>query len=415
MATNIGSGERDSYISTKVKSNNDVINCKKCLNYEFLLNEALEELNSLRAANKLLQRELLAHGSPETTWKINQNSTHNLGKVNDSDKWTVNTTKNRSVKIRDRGQSAIMKAGLIIKTVNRYTPLTKVHDDNVVTTPVIVNGDISSKSTTKVNTRNTSRRVNSGIGGKKQRKNKIIVIGDSHARGCAREIANCLGKEFEVSGTVMPGAGLTHITTLAQEGIPNLTPHDSVVIWGGANDINKNEATHGLSQLLNFVNHTSNTNIITLAAPHRHDLQQTSCVNKEIQTFNRKLHKILKASDNVSVIDIDLHRSNFTRHGLHLNTTGKENLAEIIARNIKQLRAKKKDIPIPIDEEGTPKNVQPEPHETTTCTMTNTSSTGDTVPDGSLQPPRTSGRQKKPPVTRHGDFLWLTGAAKATQ
>ena len=183
----------------------------------------------------------------------------------------------------------------------------------------------------------------------------------------------------------MPGAGLAHITTLAQEQIRSLTPHYAVIIQGGSNDINKNEAARGLKHLQNFIHHTSNTNILTLAAPHRHDLQQTSCINKGIQVHNRKLHKIFKIRDSVSVIDIHLHRDNFTLHGLHLNTVVKEKMAEIIARSINQLRAKK-GYPIPTDEEGTPKDVQPELYETTTCAVTNKDLASVTIPDGSLQP-----------------------------
>jgi hypothetical protein len=40
---------------------------------------------------------------------------------------------------------------------------------------------------------------------------KILVIGDSHARGYAANIVSYLGKYFEVMGTVMPGARLENI------------------------------------------------------------------------------------------------------------------------------------------------------------------------------------------------------------
>jgi hypothetical protein len=40
------------------------------------------------------------------------------------------------------------------------------------------------------------------------RKRKIIIIGDSHTKDMAYELKNSLGKAFEVSGTVMPGARL---------------------------------------------------------------------------------------------------------------------------------------------------------------------------------------------------------------
>jgi hypothetical protein len=43
-------------------------------------------------------------------------------------------------------------------------------------------------------------------------KNKVLMIGDSHARGYATEIVHNLGKTFNVSGTVMPGSRLETIT-----------------------------------------------------------------------------------------------------------------------------------------------------------------------------------------------------------
>jgi hypothetical protein len=223
-----------------------------------------------------------------------------------------------------------VKTDQFIKSANCFTPLTKVHADNVGTIPVIVNGDISTKGNDKVIKRNVSHKGYSRNDETKPKKNKIIIIGDSHVRGYAREICNYLGKEFEVSGTVMPAAGLAHIKTLAHEEIPNLTP-DDVVIRGGSNDVSKNETSLGLKHLMNFINHKSNTNILALAAPHRHDLQESSWIHNEIQVFNRKLHKIFKARDKVTILDVNLHRNDVTQHGLHLNTVGKEKIAEMIA------------------------------------------------------------------------------------
>ena len=158
------------------------------------------------------------------------------------------------IKSQKQGQSATVKTDQFINTTNRFAPLTKVQTDNIDTILVIVNGEPLTKRNIKVNNRNASRRVCGKIGDKKQKK-KIIVISDSHARGCAREISNYLGKEVDVSGTVMPGAGLAHIVNLAQEDISNLSPYDAVVIWGGSNNINKNETSRGLKHLLNFINH----------------------------------------------------------------------------------------------------------------------------------------------------------------
>jgi hypothetical protein len=131
-----------------------------------------------------------------------------------------------------------------IKLTN-YTPLTKVLADKEGTIPVNVNGDISTEGSVKVINRKASNKVDSGKGETKPKKKIIIIIGDSHARGCAREISDYLGKEYEVSGTVMPGSGLANITALAHEEILNLTLDDAVVIWGGSDDVNRNETSLG--------------------------------------------------------------------------------------------------------------------------------------------------------------------------
>ena len=41
-----------------------------------------------------------------------------------------------------------------------------------------------------------------------KKQNKIIIIGDSHARGCAQELQHKLGHAFQVQGFVKPGANL---------------------------------------------------------------------------------------------------------------------------------------------------------------------------------------------------------------
>jgi hypothetical protein len=111
----------------------------------------------------------------------------------------------------------------------------------------------------------------------------IVVIGDSHARGFAAEISCNLGHTFEVTGSVAPGARLEHITNLADDKIIPLGKRDTVIMIGGANGINKNEANLGLHHLRKFIENRRNTNILVMTAPHRYDLQESSCVNSEIQ------------------------------------------------------------------------------------------------------------------------------------
>jgi lysophospholipase L1-like esterase len=99
---------------------------------------------------------------------------------------------------------------------------------------------------------------------------------------------------------------------LAKEEIDKLNNDDVVIICGGANDINKNESTTGLRYIRNFVVNLKHTNILLMTAPQRHDLPSHSCINKEVQVFNRKLYKLIKTMYHVTVIQTSLARDSVT-------------------------------------------------------------------------------------------------------
>ena len=66
-------------------------------------------------------------------------------------------------------------------------------------------------------------------------------------------------------------------------------------------------------------------------------------MNREMEVFNRKLHKAVKTADNVNIIQANLSRNDFTLHGLHLNISGKEKMAELIWKKIME---RKEETPI---------------------------------------------------------------------
>jgi hypothetical protein len=169
-----------------------------------------------------------------------------------------------------------------------------------------------------------------------KRKRKIVVIGDCHARGCTIEINQNIGKTFEVTGYVSSGAELEIITNTARKEIDGLTKEDVVVIWGGANNIAKNEAEKGIAVISNFVKQRKHTNILIVNAPKRHDLPAASCVNNEVTIYNRKLYKRMKAFEYVKIIDSEVHREYLMKHGMHMNTMGKELMARRITQHIRK-------------------------------------------------------------------------------
>jgi len=61
-------------------------------------------------------------------------------------------------------------------------------------------------------------------------------------------------------------------------------------------------------------NKHTRTNVITMTAPHRCDLQGISCINK---VYNRKPDKMSKNMNHVRIIDMNLTRNEFARQTTH--------------------------------------------------------------------------------------------------
>jgi hypothetical protein len=162
----------------------------------------------------------------------------------------------------------------------------------------------------------------------------IMIVGDSHARGSAIRIGEYLGTEFEVYGIVKPGANIVDIVTQSSMNYMHLTKNDVIVFHGGSNDVYSNNAKAALLRIVKFCEVVNNTNIIVLDIPYRHDLEKNSNVNKEIQMFNRKLRKVTKHFNHVTILELSLNREAFTQHGLHLNSLGKRLIAKQIAMEI---------------------------------------------------------------------------------
>jgi hypothetical protein len=82
---------------------------------------------------------------------------------------------------------------------------------------------------------------------------KVIIVGDSHSRRCATELKHCLGWSYTISSFVQPGAEMKVILNAMKNDIKNIKRHDTVVIWGGAQDIGRNNSREALTHLRNFV------------------------------------------------------------------------------------------------------------------------------------------------------------------
>jgi len=124
-----------------------------------------------------------------------------------------------------------------------------------------------------------------------------------------------------------------------------------------SNDIGKYNSREALKHLCNFVKNNHKVNIVVITAPPRCDLLPSSCVNNEVIRFNGQLKKRMAPYNNVKILGINLEREYFTKHGLHLNPSGKECMALRLAMVVKSFLNKERMSPITLQSETTPKKV----------------------------------------------------------
>jgi hypothetical protein len=204
---------------------------------------------------------------------------------------------------------------IISNLENRYNSLQQTYANAVVNKMKKPKGINLSDSNTANKTKNIIF-PNVKVGGEQ----KIVILGDSHVKGLAAELKRSLNDEFESLGIAKPGSSLVNSVKSHFSGLKTLKKSDVCVVWGGTNDVGKNKTYAGVQALNDLVKSLSRTTVIAINVPHRHDLSPNSCVNNEVKVFNRKVEKLGKAYENLSVLPVDFDRDLFTRHGLHLNT-----------------------------------------------------------------------------------------------
>jgi lysophospholipase L1-like esterase len=116
-----------------------------------------------------------------------------------------------------------------------------------------------------------------------------------------------------------------------KEEVDKLMDDDVIVFWGGANNVSKNNSTKVLTQTIDFVRRNQQTSVIIIPVPHRFDLDDSSCIKKEIRAYNRKLNKVANHFNRLTLVKATSERNLFTRHGLHVNVRGKEVMSKKLA------------------------------------------------------------------------------------
>jgi hypothetical protein len=198
-----------------------------------------------------------------------------------------------------------------------------------------------------------------------------------------------------------------------------------IVVWGGLKDVGKNETKMGTNCIQRFVKTNNHTNFILMDIPHRYDLEQILCVNKEVEKYNRRLRKHMKVCENTEVIKVDLDRRGFTKHGQHMNAKGKELTAKRIAVAIKHTLKVYKKTPISMQwkedssnenqslreaKNGVGEGRDPIENQNNSVSVENNRRR---LEDETAM--KASRRCQKIPVTRRDDFLWTDTSKKQSR
>lgn len=157
---------------------------------------------------------------------------------------------------------------------------------------------------------------------------QINIISDSHGRDLAVRLSNTLPADVKCFGMVKSNSRISECVKEVESLKNEMTKKDLTVIFSGANDVYKNESVKVKQTLKQVLPKLMNTNVVVCGIPTRHDLIPESIVNSEIKKTNTNTAKLCKVFNCFFFDTASLPRECFTKHGLHLNTTGKDRVAQ---------------------------------------------------------------------------------------
>lgn len=178
-------------------------------------------------------------------------------------------------------------------------------------------------------------------------KRKVLILGDSQARGLCQLLQKLLGDNYDIFSYVRPGGRLSFVVRDLSDIIQSesLTKDDFLVILGGSNDLSSLRQSRDPANAVKRINFASElsyirtfmdkVNILVSEIPPRFDFRWSS---RDIRVLFKSLNGQLSNffyDNQVDIVSLNnLHRRDFSREGLHYSSLGKSKLAKCIVKKI---------------------------------------------------------------------------------
>ena len=154
-------------------------------------------------------------------------------------------------------------------------------------------------------------------------KNRILILGSSHARHMGSLVQDAVGDKFKVECICKPNAGLGDVVKDFEGLTKGFSKEDHVVVIGGSGNSLDRDPNYTIGQDLENISKASkHTNVNFIELFLRYDKPS---LQSKIRAVNDELWKFSCNHSNLNVTSISsLKRVDFTRFGLHLNFRGKK-------------------------------------------------------------------------------------------
>lgn len=161
---------------------------------------------------------------------------------------------------------------------------------------------------------------------------RLALLSDSHGRNLHSLLDSKLEHSFSVFASVKPNGTFKNVIEGSVGIKESFTNEDAVIVLAGTNNVPDRcgDLKQSLEEVLSSF---KDTRVIVGSIPYRHDM---SSFNSSIFKINRDFLEVIGPCNHAQFVSFDhLHRSLFTRHGLHLNIKGKRKVAEMLAEAVK--------------------------------------------------------------------------------